>query len=214
MAHFVALREIVCSDRVIKLGDIFEASIQKKGAFLQADGTLGYLLSYDDCKRIDLIALYQEAHQELLQRREEVKELMAEKEILLQQIERTLDEQQPLKVQLPKEVADAIEYVKKNNKLGFIYDLDGIKRAFETLGDPYGIVWRYANHSRAQMILYFNALVNDYTVEETDADRIKRGVKAIVDGWLVSGFVFKNPKDEADLLQRITELVQGFYSKK
>jgi hypothetical protein len=76
----------------------------------------------------------------------------------------------PVKVKLPKNVAEAIEQVRLSYKSGCEYDLLFLNRERYGKMEEIGL---YVYESRENMMRYFQALVNGYEVEETPEDKVR-----------------------------------------
>lgn len=111
-----------------------------------------------------------------------------------------LEKQVPKKVALPEEKADALKW------------------SFMNHGTNAGVIHRYTSDSYmgvntdALRSIPFDtllvALVNGYTVEKTKEDRLREGVKEIVDKWWDSP---QNPTYiKANLTQSVTDFVTKF----
>lgn len=124
-------------------------------------------------------------------------ELKEERAILLQQIERTVDEQ---KVELPREVAESIEKCRS---------------AWEKFDNPYFhfLSPEYFGHDNVGMVLrnfacerpldYMKALVNGYMIEQTPAEKFHAKVESLLYEWLHSPA--EEPEDLSLLAERIVE---------
>ncbi|MBO9596757.1 MAG: hypothetical protein J7559_02880 [Cohnella sp.] len=124
-------------------------------------------------------AEYTAIRQELLQRREEVAELTRERDMLLQQIERTLDEQKP--VVLPREVCDSLDEAKAHNDN--IDYLAWLIAQEDSSGDGYE--WLKLLRTRANdgsFLELVDALRYGYTVEEPEVS-LEGELADIVHHW-------------------------------
>lgn len=109
-----------------------------------------------------------------------IKELEKERFMLLQQIERAVDEQ---KVELPREVAEAIEDFRKDGN-----DVDYIIRNLTKSVGPIGTPSRrlqtlkdFASENRGYDLIM--ALINGYTIEPTPSEKLAAKVEGLLKEW-------------------------------
>lgn len=168
-------------------------------------------------------AEYTEAHQERLQLREEVKELMRQNKAheenidgfmedrnsLLRRIQQLSRGEQKKPVVLPREVAEAIEWFRKqgiNNEI--IYKLSSDAND----GKYSNALFRWVNGDGDRDEL-MKALVNDYTVEETPEETSVKKVADMIRKW-TNNPTFEDEEAECmDLAISIIERVKEIYSK-
>lgn len=120
--------------------------------------------TYSEAEYNELKRKLEQANREKELLKEEINELIQERKTLLEQIERTVDER---KVQLPRKVAEALDWHKKK---GWVYwEYQVISRLFnENITDQAVLDLRnYIQDSwNDRFIKLLDALVNGYTVEE------------------------------------------------
>lgn len=187
------------------------------------------------------VTVYPEYYQELLQRREEVRQLTLERDGYLQRIEddnrdvrtlrrdnKWLKEQlealrnsQPEKVMLPKQVAKAIELVQAQDKAWNCYSIFGLldrvnvamRNGHCTRAVKEIAYWVSGDVSRRDVLV--QALVNDYTIEEpekTDEDKFKDGFHHLY-RRISDEYSSLNPeKRRAKLADHLNTLAREIYS--
>jgi hypothetical protein len=133
----------------------------------------------------------------------EVAKLKEERQMLLNTIERSVEEQQ--KVILPREVAEAIEYFREP-PLFSNFDIIVLATRKEQPGDNRHTL-ALINYARNNIDNFVMALVNGYTVEQTLQERIRQGVQKIYEQWTQIPSTGDDQADGADLAERITKFV-------
>jgi hypothetical protein len=81
------------------------------------------------------------------------------------------------KVQLPRDVAEAIENVSRHTPVGIQYDIRAIAdNACNSPESDYGIIWHWIKREEGVDYVpeYFAALVNGYKIAESPEDRLRR----------------------------------------
>jgi hypothetical protein len=162
---------------------------------------------YNRLKELNEIAL--EQNEILKQQRDKVIEDLAkhaqtivdlqnEKLMLLQQIERTIDEQ---KVDLPREVAEAIESIKADgNDIDYI--IESLLAVYPSRGtNRLEIIRSFALKNGYNFI---SALVNGYTVELEQRDKVKQFIEKwyAVPGDVTDAELYELSDGIIDLLQK------------
>ena len=169
---------------------------------------IGQSIPYDNCfvlpeERTYTEAEYVAVHQELLRRREQVKELEGEREKLLQQIERSVDEQKP--VVLPREVAEAINICKNAGLMGFeiITSIDRVSSLFRGYSKPVlnslVCIRDYAWKNQARILM---ALVNGYVVEDQTSP-LALELAGMIREWVTVQQARATPHDNVILARQI-----------
>lgn len=78
------------------------------------------------------------------------------------------------KVRLPREVGNSIKRIRENYKSGCEYDLEFLSKERYSGMDE---ITEFVYESRENMILYYQALVNGYEIEETPEEKIQEMFK-------------------------------------
>lgn len=125
-----------------------------------------------------IMALLQAMADYVTETKKEREELRMEREILLQQIERSIDEQ--MLVELPREVAEALEESKEwsNNNCELIaWHIPGRKDGY------WSILYRFAD-SDGGFFKLIDALRYGYKVHEKLEKSLETTIRQTVKGWL------------------------------
>lgn len=136
-------------------------------------------------------------------------QLLEERNVLLQQIERTLDEQKPA---IPRDVAAAIEatwgkYENNSNPKHIV--LTNWRYLDDLAPDKKHVLQRFAIENP---LVYMSALVNGYTVEQSPDELLRTGIKEVIDKWDEETGHGVFPR-QPFLPDRITDFVQSVYTK-
>ncbi|KHF33432.1 hypothetical protein CM49_04380 [Paenibacillus sp. P1XP2] len=110
-----------------------------------------------------------EALTDVMKHGKTIKKLEEEKAMLLQQIERTVDEQ---KVELPREVGLALESFKDDG-----HDVDQIIRLMLSALPNYGRLQAVRSYAANNGWEFVSALVNGYTIEPEPRDKVKQFIE-------------------------------------
>jgi hypothetical protein len=144
----------------------------------------------------------QEAKQENLMHRENVRSLTAERDAL----QKRLDEQKPA---IPREVAEAIESVwgrYENNSFPKHVVLTNWRYLDDLAPAKKGILIAFYKDNP---LAYVNALVNGYTIEQAPEDHLKSGVKAIYLDWLDKPGSGDPDRDAEEMASEIATFVRS-----
>jgi len=145
------------------------------------------------------------------------KELQRERQLLLRQIERTIDEQR--KPELPREVVASI-----GNVVGRTLYLD--RHEFELLTDWSHLETHFKSDYvvlnafyKSNPVVYVDALVNGYTVEQTNEERfegkMRHFLKPTIMDWLQATPVGNDlDTDAAELVRQIMILVKRMHAER
>ncbi|PAD73944.1 hypothetical protein [Paenibacillus campinasensis] len=184
----------------------FYTTVCGHGTVRREDGELLYTKAeYDELLSVcnELRRRFNKSIDDLARHARELVELKEERTTLLQKIERAVDEDAK-KVELPREVAEAIEDFRKDG-----HDVDYIMRNLVKASPDrtrrLQILQDFSLSRGSELIM---ALINGYTVEQTPGKRLHAKVEELIYSWLDS------PVDEAGaeeihrLADRIVEQAQ------
>lgn len=178
-----------------------------------------YVTHYGEVNWKDGLLLYTESeynqiNQELLRRREEVKQLMIERDGYLAHINLENLGSKLRKVVLPKKVAMAIDAFRLTG-----HDTDHIIRCLvdrSVSGTPTDRLQTLIDFARVRGYEFISALVNDFTIEEpekTDEDKFKDGFHHLYQRISVEDSSLNAEKRRAKLADHLNTLAKEIYSK-
>lgn len=102
---------------------------------------------------------------------------------LTDELEAFRREHEAKKVVLPKEIAEAVEWYKKNWDIRLLFDIGWIRNRSEDETNPHAItIITFHDSSSDNQIKYFSALINGFTIEEpaTTEDKIEARLEELL----------------------------------
>lgn len=142
----------------------------------------------------------------------ELKEARADEKLAVANADRMTDEIIELKkhidkklVDLPRDVAKAIDYFKENEfNFEAIYNMS-FRNTDGTMAQAL-YTWVNGDGSHSELM---TALVNGYTIEQTKEDHINKGLKQLVETWIKEDTLGSDSSDAEQLATRIKGFVQS-----
>ncbi|MEF3312573.1 hypothetical protein PV433_27155 [Paenibacillus sp. GYB004] len=181
----------------------------------------GVVIPFINCIELPVERTYTESEYSQQQYRisklkSEIKELKYEKQLMLDTIEREAAGEQPEAVVLPRDLGEAIAWLRRSGFQDFF--IVALSGQTPMLGRDYSKetiknLKIISNYRQKNEIL--KALVNGYRIEEATInpdERLGDGIKKIVDRWGSAPSIGSAEADRASLSEQITEFVKDFYA--
>jgi len=211
-------KDLKNKNRIYQKGLVFLAIKTDHGQYLACDRNCGFAGEVFHAEHCEIVPEWQGLDQELIKLREEVAALTEERSLLLQQIERTIEEQ-PKPVALPLKVAEAINNCRAVGMSGIVIltNMEHIGQLFRDYGpqvrESLSVIREFTQQVIGGGQVLLEALVNGYTVEQPAEVKLINGLLKVIERWFSIPSHESNPgEDERELAQMIAEYVKGIYA--
>ncbi|RAV18862.1 hypothetical protein [Paenibacillus contaminans] len=198
--------------RVYQKGLVFLAIKTDHGQYIACDRKCGFAGEVFHAEHCEIVPEWQGLDQELIKLREEVASLTEERSLLLQQIERTIDEQKL--VELPREVAEIIDGFHRDCEIGRISKHQAYLLLLSVNEENDHPIWKSIRKFATERPFdYMSAIVNGYTVEQPAEVKLINGLLTVIEKWFSIPSHEINPgEDERELAEMIAKYVKGIYA--